>query len=81
MVRNRMLRTATTAAMLLALVSACGEPVRGVGDDAKAAKAQAHEAVQAAEDAAKRVDELSRAQIEQAPPAGEPPPGQEGRHE
>jgi len=80
MVRNLMLRTATTAAMLLALVSACGEPVRDVGDDAKAAKAQARDAVRAAEDAATRVDELSRAQVEQAP-AGEPPAGEPGRHE
>ena len=52
------------AAILIAvsaLLSGCGEPVRGVNEDAKAAKTQAHEAVDAAEAAARRVDELSRA--------------------
>lgn len=49
----------------LTLLSGC-EPVKGMNEDAKAAKAQAHEAVQAAEDAAARVDELSRAAIDQA---------------
>jgi len=44
----------------------CGEPVRGVNEDAKAAKAQAHEAVSAAEEAAKRVDEMSRAPVDEA---------------
>ena len=67
MVRNAMCFVVVTFAL-----AACGEPVRGVGDDAKAAKAQANEAVQAAEDAAKRVDELSRQPVEQAPPAGGP---------
>jgi hypothetical protein len=50
----------------LSLLSGCGEPVKGMNEDAKAAKAQAHEAVQAAEDAAARVDELSRAAMDQA---------------
>jgi hypothetical protein len=48
------------------LLSGCGEPVKGMNEDAKAAKAQAHEAVQAAQNAAARVDELSRAAIDQA---------------
>ncbi len=47
-------------------LAGCGEPVRGVNEDAKAAKAQAHEAVSAAEEAAKRVDELSRAPVDEA---------------
>jgi len=67
-----MVRNAMTMLLLAVALGGCGEPVRGVGDDAKAAKAQANEAVQAAEDAAKRVDELSRMPVEQAPPAGEP---------
>ena len=67
MVRNAMCFIVLTVALV-----ACGEPVRGVGDDAKAAKAQANDAVHAAEDAAKRIDELSRQPVEQAPPAGEP---------
>lgn len=50
----------------MALISGCGEPIKGVSEDAKAAKAQAHEAVQAAQDAAVRVDELSRAAMDQA---------------
>lgn len=50
----------------MTLLSGCGEPVKGVSEDAKAAKAQAHEAVQAAEAAAARVDELNRAAIDQA---------------
>jgi len=47
-------------------VTGCGEPVRGVDEDAKAAKAQAHEAVSAAEQAARRIDELSRAPVDEA---------------
>jgi len=66
-----MVRNAMCFITILALAG-CGEPIRGVGDDAKAAKAQANDAVRAAEDAAKRVDELSRQPVEQAPPAGEP---------
>ena len=50
----------------MTLLSGCGEPLKGVNEDAKAAKAQAHEAVQAAESAAARVDELSRAAMDQA---------------
>jgi hypothetical protein len=46
--------------LVLGLLAGCGEPIKGVGDDAKTAKAQAHDAVSAAEDAAKRVEELSR---------------------
>jgi predicted small secreted protein len=45
-------------------LAGCGDPVRGVNEDAKAAKAQAHEAVSAAQEAAKRVDELSRFPVE-----------------
>jgi hypothetical protein len=67
-----MVRSITLAIVLAVAIGGCGEPVRGVGDDAKAAKAQAREAVQAAEDAAKQVDELSRAPLEQAPTGGEP---------
>jgi hypothetical protein len=52
----------------LMMLSGCGDPAKGVSDDARAAKAQAHEAVQAAEDAAARVDELSRAAVDQANP-------------
>ena len=33
-------------------LAGCGEPVRGVNEDAKAAKAQAHEAVSAVDEAA-----------------------------
>jgi len=66
-----MVRRAMAMIVLTLAFGGCGEPVRGVGDDAKAAKAQANEAVKAAEDAATRVDELSRMPIEQAPPAGE----------
>jgi hypothetical protein len=48
------------------LLTGCGEPVRGVDEDAKVAKAQAREAVSAAEQAAKRIDDLSRAQFNEA---------------
>jgi len=51
--------------VLLAGVFGCGEPVRGIDADAKAAKAQANAAVRAAEDAARRVEALSR-------PSGDP---------
>ena len=54
--------------VMLMLLVGCGEPVKGIDEDAKAAKAQAREAVGAAEDAAKRVDELSR-QVPAEPPA------------
>lgn len=58
-----------TAVLLAAFaLTGCGEPVRGVNEDAQAAKAQAHDAVSAAEDAARRVDALSRAPIDE--PAG-----------
>jgi hypothetical protein len=46
--------------LMLGLLASCGEPIKGVDEDAKAAKAQARDAIGAAEDAAKRVDELSR---------------------
>ena len=61
----------TTIVLIAAftLMAGCGEPVRGMDEDAKAAKAQAHEAVDAAAEAARRVDELSRAPIDQAAPA------------
>jgi predicted small secreted protein len=72
-----MVRSAIVILALTLGLGGCGEPVRGVGEDAKAAKAQAHEAAQAAEAAAKRVDELSRTAIEQAPP----PAGDPERHE
>lgn len=48
------------------MASGCGESIKGINEDAKTAKAQAHEAVQAAQDAAARVDELSRAATDQA---------------
>lgn len=47
------------------LLGACGEPIRGIDADARAAKSQAREAVQAAEDAARRVEELSRVPADQ----------------
>jgi predicted small secreted protein len=61
--------TRSLAALLIAvfaLISGCGEPVRGVNEDAKAAKAQAHEAADAAAEAARRIDALSRAPVEEA---------------
>jgi hypothetical protein len=60
------------AFVLTVALAGCGEPVRNVGDDAKAAKEQAQQAAQAAEEAAKRADELSRLPLQQAQPAGEP---------
>jgi hypothetical protein len=60
---HRYLAIVLTAAFAL---TGCGEPVRDVNEDARAAKAQAHDAVSAAEEAAKRVDELSRAQLDEA---------------
>ena len=66
-----MVRSISFALALTFTLVGCGEPVRDVADDAKAAKAQAHDAVQAAEDAAKRVDELSRAPLEAPVPAGD----------
>jgi hypothetical protein len=48
------------------LLTGCGEPVRGVDEDARVAKAQAREAASAAEQAAKRLDDLSRAQFNEA---------------
>jgi hypothetical protein len=58
----------TTAMLIIcaALASGCGEPVRAVDADARAAKAQARDAVRVAQDAAARVDELSRAQTEES---------------
>ena len=41
------------------LLAGCGEPIRGIDQDAKAAKAQARDAVQAAQDSARHVQELS----------------------
>jgi predicted small secreted protein len=61
-----MTRYLATVLLVAAALTGCGEPVRGVNEDAKAAKAQAHEAVSAAEEAAKRVDELSRAPVDEA---------------
>jgi predicted small secreted protein len=61
-----MTRYLTIVLLVAFALTGCGEPVRGVNEDAKAAKAQAHEAVSAAEEAAKRVDELSRAPVEEA---------------
>ena len=61
--------TMTFLVAAFALIAGCGEPIRGMDEDAKAAKAQAHEAVDAAAEAARRVDELSRAPLDQAPPA------------
>lgn len=51
----------------MVLLAGCGEPIKAIDADAKAAKSQARDAVKAAEDAARRVDELSRAPVE--PPA------------
>ena len=59
---NRYLGLILTAFAL----SGCGEPVRAVDADAKVAKARASEAVSAAEQAAKRIDDLSRAQFDEA---------------
>ncbi len=61
-----MTRYLATVLFVAIALTGCGEPVRGVNEDAKAAKAQAHEAVSAAEEAAKRVDELSRAPVDPA---------------
>jgi predicted small secreted protein len=66
-----MVRTIAASIALSLVLAGCGEPIRGAAEDAKADKAQAHQAVQAAEDAAKRIDELSRQPLEQAAPAGE----------
>ena len=58
----------TTHLVLIAsvvMLAGCGEPIKGIDADAKAAKSQARDAVKAAEDAARRVDELSRAPMEQ----------------
>jgi hypothetical protein len=60
---KRCLVSIFTAALL---ITGCGEPVRGVEEDAKVAKAQAREAASAAEQAAKRIDDLSRAQFNEA---------------
>jgi hypothetical protein len=49
-----------TSVVLLALLAGCGEPIKGVDEDAKATKMQARDAVNAAEEAAKRIDEASR---------------------
>jgi len=46
--------------LMLMLLTGCGEPIKGVDDDARAAKAQARDAVNAAEEAARRVEESSR---------------------
>ena len=51
----------------LMLLTGCGEPIRGIDEDAKAAKSDARAAVQAAQDAARRVDELSQSPAD--PPA------------
>jgi Trk K+ transport system NAD-binding subunit len=67
-----MVRLLPVGMVLAVALFGCGEPVRGIDENAKAAKAQAREAVQAAQDAAQRVDELSRIPVQDAPPAGEP---------
>ncbi len=66
--------------MLLAavLLAGCGDAVTGMDEDAKAAKSQAHAAVQAAQDAAARVDELGRAAMDQA--NGKPDNAADGSH-
>ena len=46
--------------LMLGLLAGCGEPIKGVDEDARAAKTQARDAVNAAQEAAQRVDELSR---------------------
>jgi hypothetical protein len=46
--------------LMLGLLAGCGEPIKGVDDDARAAKAQARDAVNAAEEAARRIEESSR---------------------
>ena len=60
---KRCLVSTFTAAVL---ITGCGEPVRGVDEDARMAKAQARDAASAAEQAAKRIDDLSRAQFDEA---------------
>jgi hypothetical protein len=60
---KRSLVSILTSGLLLA---GCGEPVRGVDEDAKVVKAQAREAASAAEQAAQRIDDLSRAQFNEA---------------
>ena len=61
------MKRSITAGLLgcMVLLSACGEPIRGIDANAKAAKSQARDAVQAAEDAARRVEELSRVPSDQ----------------
>ena len=54
--------------LMVGLLAGCGEPIKGVDDDARAAKAQARDAVNAAQEAAQRVDELSRPVPEPVPP-------------
>jgi hypothetical protein len=56
----------TMAFIGLVTLAGCGEPVRGIDADAREAKAQAHEAVRVAQDAAARVEELSRPPAEPA---------------
>jgi hypothetical protein len=50
----------------MATLGGCGEPIRGIDEDARAAKTQARDAVKAAQDAAQHVDALSRAPDDQA---------------
>ena len=49
----------------MVLLSACGEPIRTIDTDANAATSQARDAVRAAEDAARRVEEMSGAPSDQ----------------
>jgi hypothetical protein len=56
----------TTAFISVIALAGCGEPVRGIDADAREAKAQAHEAVRVAQEAAARVEELSRPPAEPA---------------
>ena len=53
---------------LIMLVTACGDPGRATVEDASDARQSAVEAVQAAEQAAKRIETLSQ-------PPGQPTPG------
>ena len=71
-----MIRRWLTLTGAIVLLAACGAPITRIDEDAKAAKAQAHEAVDAAQAAAQRVDELSRQAIQPAPPADRPARGE-----
>ena len=55
------------------LLAGCGDSIRGIDQDAKAAKAQARDAVRSAEDSARRVQELSTIPADNADPTDQPP--------